>query len=283
MADDLDGRIGAVLDKIEELGIADNTYVIMVADNGYRHEFLPGLTQPLHARKWWVWEGGIRVPMIAMGPGIKGGSVFTGNVVNYDLLPTFVDWAGGDPDELKDIDGVSLVPYMAGQEPDEEFLNRNLYFHYPHYRATMPHTAMISGSHKVLHFYEHPDIRMLFDLSKDIGEVHNIAEEYPMKHQKLFDEMMGYLEEVGGRIPKPNPDYDPEKYRAAQRYWDRINWGPFTGERPLDDDERAPLLRSIRRRPSPGTRKGTIRRSVLETLRMVRIFRREPSFGSRWT
>lgn len=71
MGEDLDGRIGAVLDRIKKLGIEDNTYVIMVADNGYRHKFLPGLKQPLHAAKWWVWQGGIRVPMIVKGPKIK--------------------------------------------------------------------------------------------------------------------------------------------------------------------------------------------------------------------
>ncbi len=103
MAEDLDGRIGAVLDKIEELGIEDNTYVIMVSDNGYRHFFYPefGLTQPLHSGKWWVWQGGIRVPMIARGPGIEAGSVCEENVINYDFLPTFVDWAGGQSRKLK--------------------------------------------------------------------------------------------------------------------------------------------------------------------------------------
>ncbi len=242
MADDLDGRIGAVLDKIDALGIADNTYVIMTADNGYRHAFLPGLTQPLHARKWWVWEGGIRVPMIVKGPGITPGSTFTGNVVNYDFLPTFVEWAGGEPNSLKNIDGLSLAAYLAGREPDNTFLNRNLYFHYPHYRSTMPHTAVISGQHKLMHFWEYPDIPMLFDLSKDIGEVRNIAEQHPDVHQKLFGDMMTYLKEVGGRIPKANPNFDPEKYRAAKNYWDRLDWGPFKGNRQLDDDEREAQL-----------------------------------------
>ncbi len=113
--------IGAVLEKIDALGIADNTYVVLVSDNGYRHKELlldPELTQPHHGAKWWVWQGGIRVPMIVKGPGIKAGSVFTGNVVNYDFLPTFVEWAGGDPSMLKNIDGVSLASYMAGESPD---------------------------------------------------------------------------------------------------------------------------------------------------------------------
>jgi len=241
MAEDLDGRIGAVLDKLAELNIEDNTYVILVSDNGYRHKELhvtPGLTQPLHAKKWWVWQGGIRVPMIVKGPNIKPGSVFLGNVVNYDFLPTFVDWAGGKPEDLKEIDGVSLAKYMAGESPDEAFLNRNLYFHYPHYRTTMPHSAVVSGPLKVIHFYERPEIPMLFDLSEDEGEVVNIAEAHPQQHRRLYDAMMGYLNDVNARMPKINPDYDPEIYKMSKEYDERVMWGPFVGERPLEEDER---------------------------------------------
>ena len=71
------------------------------------------------------------MPMFVRGPGIKPSSVFSGNVVNYDLLPTFFEWAGGDPRQLKNIDGVSLARYVAGASPEEAFLNRNLYFHHP--------------------------------------------------------------------------------------------------------------------------------------------------------
>ncbi|QTN32079.1 sulfatase-like hydrolase/transferase [Akkermansiaceae bacterium] len=238
MGEDLDGRIGAVLNRIKDLGIEDNTYVVVAADNGYRHSFLPGLTQPLHAHKWWVWDGGIRVPMIARGPGIKAGSVFHGNVVNYDFLPTFCEWAGGDPGKLKDIDGLSLAPYMAGREPDEGFLNRNLYFHYPHYRTTMPHSAMISGTKKVMHFYERPETAMLFDIGDDPGEVHNLAADQRDVHSRMFSEMMDYFKKVGARIPKPNPDYDPKVYQKEKEYRKRMEWGPFEGRRPLDADEK---------------------------------------------
>lgn len=237
MGEDVDGRIGAVLDKIKALGIEDNTYVLMMGDNGYRHEFLPGLTQPHHAHKWWVWQGGIRVPMIVKGPGIKAGTVFTGNVVNYDLLPTFVDWAGGDPQKLKNIDGVSLAGYMAGKKPDDAFLNRCLYFHYPHYRTTMPHSAIVSGSKKVMHFYDHPEIAMLFDLTQSDGEVENVAKKYPEEHERLYHEMMRYFKEVGARIPKKNPDYDPAVYKADNRYESRLQYGAFEGKRPLAEDE----------------------------------------------
>lgn len=240
MGEDLDGRIGAILDRIKELGIQDNTYVVLISDNGYRHKELqlqPDLTQPLHAAKWWVWQGGIRVPMIVAGPGIKNGAKFEGNVVNYDLLPTFVEMAGGDPRSLQNIDGVSLVPFLKGVAPNESFLQRNLYFHYPHYRTTMPHSAVISGERKLIHFYERPEIPMLFDLSKDAGEVHNIARSHAAEHKQLYDEMMSYLESVNARIPKTNPNFDPAVYQKSKEYPIRMKWGPFEGQRTLGDDE----------------------------------------------
>jgi arylsulfatase A-like enzyme len=237
MGEDLDGRIGAVLDKIQELGIEENTYVIMVADNGFRHFFYPGLNQPLHGGKWWVWQGGIRVPMVVKGPGIEPGAVCDVNVVNYDFLPTFVEWAGGQPEKLKDIDGVSLAGIMSGEKSGKKFRNRYLYFHYPHYRTSMPHSAIVSGSQKVMHFYEAPDIPMLFDLIADEGEVKNLAAEKPKVHKKLYDQMMVYLDEVGARIPKSNPDFDLDIYKKANEYDRRVMWGPFKGERPLEDDE----------------------------------------------
>jgi arylsulfatase A len=240
MGEDLDGRIGVVLEKIKDLGIEDNTYVILTSDNGYRHFFYRdlGQTQPLHSGKWWVWQGGLRVAMVARGPGIKPGAVCTDNVINYDFLPTFVDWAGGRSIELKNIDGVSLAGLMRGEKTTEEFRNRYLYFHYPHYRTSMPISAIVSGTQKVMHFYERPDIPMLFDLAADEGEVKNLAAEKPEVHKKLYDEMMRYLDEMGARIPKKNPDYNPDIYKKAVRNSDRVKWGPFNGVRSLEDDEK---------------------------------------------
>ena len=240
MGEDLDGRIGAVLNKIKELGIEKNTYVILTADNGYRHFFYDelGKTQPLHNGKWWVWQGGVRVAMFAKGPGIKPGSVCSENVINYDFLPTFVEWAGGKPENLQNIDGVSLAGLMKGEKYDQEFSNRYLYFHYPHYRTSMPHSAIVSGTKKVIHFYERPDIPMLFDLVSDEGEVKNLAAENPDEHQKLFNEMMRYFKEHGARIPKENPNYDSNKYKQASGAEIRELWGPFKGERPLEEDEK---------------------------------------------
>ena len=78
---------------------------------------------------------------------------------------------------------------------------------------------------------------MLFDLSIDMGEVRNIARQYPEKHKLLYDEMMRYLKEVGARFPKVNPNYDPEVYKKDKSTKERLQWGPFEGQRSLDEDE----------------------------------------------
>ena len=238
MGDNLDDCIGLVMKSIKDLGIEDNTYVIMTSDNGYREPYYP-LKQPLHGAKWWLWQGGIRVPMIVTGPGIRAGSDSETYVVNYDFLPTFFEWAGGDPKSLKDIDGKSLAGILRGEKPAADLKNRNLYFHYPHYRESMPMSTMISeGKWKVIYFYEAPDIPMLFDLQNDIGEVKNVAPLNPVKHDMLLKEMMNYLQKVGARLPKENPDYDPAIYKQAKEYSKRVMWGPFKGERFLEPDEK---------------------------------------------
>jgi hypothetical protein len=90
----------------------------------------------------------------------------------------------------------------------------------------------------VIHFYERPDIPMMFDLSIDEGEVVNIAAQRPDEHRALFGEMMRYFELVGARIPKKNPSFDPEAYKASGTFAELQPYGPFEGKRPLEDDEK---------------------------------------------
>ena len=78
---------------------------------------------------------------------------------------------------------------------------------------------------------------MLFDISQDPGEVSNIAKQDPDTHKKLYDEMMSYFDEVGALFPKVNPNYNPEEYRKERKTRERLQWGPFEGDRPLEDDE----------------------------------------------
>ena len=212
MAEDLDTSIGMVLAKLDELGIAQNTLVVFTADNGYQgwnetHD-------PLRGAKWWLWEDGVRVPMIVRGPGIPAGSRSKVNVVGYDFLPTFADFAGATSHLSKDVDGISLKPVLLNQPLPQNLANRALYFHYPHYRVSPPCSAIVMGDMKLLHFYEWPNDSFLYNLTSDLAERSNLAKAKPEIAAQMQQDMMARLKAVGGYFPKPNPNADPK----AKRY-----------------------------------------------------------------
>ncbi len=186
--------------------------------------------------------------MIVTGPDIPAASVCTANVIHYDFLPTFVEWAGGEPEaELPGIDGISLASLMRGETPTTEFINRYLYFHCPHYRNEIPASAIISGTDKLMYFYGTSqfmpagfDPNMLFDLSTDKGEYHNITPSNPALAQELSEELFRHLlVDTDAWMPlDPNPDYNPTTWGNLLIEKPKFDlWGPFEGTRPTESDE----------------------------------------------
>jgi arylsulfatase A len=206
MCEDLDTTIGMVLKKIDELGIANNTYVVFVSDNGY-HSWNQNY-EPLRGAKWWLWEAGIRVPMIVRGPSVSAGSRCKVPVVNYDFLPTFADLAGATSHLSKEVDGASFKALLFGQPVSDGYVNRPLYFHYPHYRVAPPTSAIIAGHWKLLHFYEWPNDEFLYNLNEDLGEETNLAATQPERSTQMARQLMNQIKAVGGYFPKPNPNAD---------------------------------------------------------------------------
>jgi arylsulfatase A-like enzyme len=211
MCEDLDEAIGSVLKKIDELGIASNTYVIFNSDNGYK-AWNEGY-DPLRGGKWWEWEGGICVPMIVRGPSVSAGTRCDVNVVNYDFLPTFADLAGAISHLSKAVDGVSFKSLLFGQPVSEAYRNRPLFFHYPHYRISPPTSAIVAGDWKLLHFYEWPNEEFLYNLTTDLGEKNNLATQQPERAAAMWTQLQNQIKSVGGYFPKPNPNADPKVKR----------------------------------------------------------------------
>lgn len=209
MTEDLDTSIGQLLSKLEALGLDKNTYVLFTADNGFRR----WNQDLLRGKKWWLWEAGIRVPLIVRGPGIAAGSRSTVNVVGYDFLPTMADLAGANAKVPKEVDGLSFAPILQGQPPDQARINRPIYFHYPHYRVSPPCSAIIEGDLKLLHFYEWPDRNFAYDLATDFGEKKDLSPAVPERTAAMHDRLMEKLAAVGAWFPKPNPDADPHPKR----------------------------------------------------------------------
>ncbi|MHC4736738.1 MAG: sulfatase, partial [Planctomycetota bacterium] len=156
MVESVDESVGRVMKKLEDLGVADNTVVIFMSDNGglSTAEGLPTSNLPLRAGKGWLYEGGIREPMIIKWPGVvKPNSVCSEPVTSTDFYPTMLEMADLPLKPKQHVDGVSLVPLLKGKEK----LERNaIFWHYPHYgnQGGSPGGAVRAGDYKLIEFYE---------------------------------------------------------------------------------------------------------------------------------
>jgi arylsulfatase A-like enzyme len=208
ITENLDTGVGMVMDGIEKLGIAGDTYLIYMSDNGAGGG---GRRGTLRGGKGSLWEGGIRVPLIMRGPGVRPDSFCHARVVGYDLFPTVCELAGVAKPLPAGLEGASIVPLLSDakgmvKRPREEFV-----FHFPHYQSSDgPHSAILLGNFKLLRFYETGE-PSLFDLSQDIGERRDLSKEMPEKVAELARALDRYLHEVGAQLPVQNPSYDPDK------------------------------------------------------------------------
>lgn len=219
MVEGMDQAVGKVLGKLDELGLAENTLVLFTSDNGglSTSEGWPTSNLPLRGGKGWMYEGGIREPLIVRWPGkIKAGSVSGVPVCSPDYFPTFLDVTGAPAPEKGIIDGKSLVPVLTGGELPE----RSLFWHYPHYgnQGGAPAAAIRKGNYKLIHWYEDDRVE-LFDLSADLSEKNDLALARPDLVDALGAELEAWQKEVGAKPPLPNPAYDAAKPsgRSASR------------------------------------------------------------------
>lgn len=209
---DLDESIGLVLDAVERLGLTDNTYIVMMADNGGRdpvpggQKTLPPPNRPLRGFKHNLFEGGIRVPFLVAGPGVKANSISHTPVAGYDLLPTFYDLAGGSKPLPPQIDGGSFRPVLeAGGVGAVKRSFPGLVFHRPK-RNTDPSSAIRVGDYKLLLQYatpKRPRKALLFDLNSDVGERTDLSAKLTEKAKEMEDLLLGYLESVNAETPAP--------------------------------------------------------------------------------
>jgi arylsulfatase A-like enzyme len=204
---DLDTSIGTLLAEIDKLGLADNTYVVLMSDNGGMSTPRESQNLPLSGGKGNLYEGGIRVPLIICGPGIKAGTFCSENVTGCDLFPTFCELAGFP--NIGKIEGVSLVPLLTGQGIFQRSED-SLLFHFPNYGPGPnqgPQSAIIVGSWKLIRNYETGTVQ-LFDLKTDLSEQHDLSRKNPEKTQELEKRLDRRLKAVDAQMPYANPDYD---------------------------------------------------------------------------
>ena len=185
MTEDLDTCVGAVLKKLDDLHIAENTIVIYTSDNG-------GRTSLLNGGKGDLGEGGIREPMIIRGPGIKGGVNCTTPVISYDLMATVLDFASPGYALPKGVEGGSWKPLLlsAGKEAVRRPIDRFVWHQVV--EVEHPQSAIRKGDYKLLYFWDTKE-GLLFDLVKDLGETRDLAKQNPEVAARLQAELKGHI------------------------------------------------------------------------------------------
>jgi arylsulfatase A-like enzyme len=178
----MDADIGRLVEKLEELGIDERTIVLFSSDNGPHHEggadpAFNDSSGPLKGTKRDLYEGGIRVPLVARWPGkIKPGTVTDHPSAFWDFLPTACELAGVKAPE--GIDGISYLPTLLGK-PDAQ--KRHDYLYWEFYEQGGKR-AVRQGKWKAVqpNVIKDPDGPIeLYDLSEDLGEESNVAADHP--------------------------------------------------------------------------------------------------------
>ncbi len=240
MLSDLDTGIGQLLDAVKAAGISDSTYIIYTADNGSVPTKDPGnVNGPVRGYKATVWEGGIRVPFMVVGPGVKPDSISRTPVVGYDILPTICELAGITT-WPKVVEGGSFKSVILGDgSADVKRPSNFLVFHWPHYQLqkhSTPDTTIISDGWKLHYWWETGQVQ-LFHLDKDLGESKDLAAEQPERAAALKKMLTNYLSKVDAQLPVPNPNYNPETDPALHQSQGRKgrNAGQENGAAGADD------------------------------------------------
>ena len=206
MTEDLDHGIGVLLDKVKELGILDNTYIIFLSDNGGRTTQSIGGKQkqarnfPLRDGKGTMYEGGIRVPFIVAGPGVEANSYSHVPVTGLDILPTLANLAGFKGNLPEILDGGSIKEVIKNKGKGEVKRKRP-YFIFHHAVDRTAQSAIREGNFKLVKTWKENQLE-LFDLSNDIGEENNLAEKMPNKVKELDKKLTSFLSEVNAETRK---------------------------------------------------------------------------------
>lgn len=211
MVESLDTSVGRLVAKLDELGLRENTIIIFTSDNGglSTAEGSPTSNLPLRAGKGWAYEGGVREPLIVSWPRhLPAGRTSDAIVTSPDFFPTILDLAGLPTEPRLHVDGASFAPGL--RDPAVRPADRPIYWHYPHYsnQRGKPHGAVRSGRWKLIEWFEDGRTE-LFDLELDPGEAHDLSRAQPALAQEMLRQLRTWREQVGARMPTPNPNYRP--------------------------------------------------------------------------
>jgi arylsulfatase A-like enzyme len=238
MVESVDESVGRIMKKLDDLKIAGKTVVFFFSDNGglsvKEGPNTPATSNaPLRAGKGYLYEGGIREPLIIHWPGMTpAGSVCEVSVASVDFFPTILEIADskgrfsphqldyprrpptlalphkGGGKNLQSLDGLSLLPLLRRSGG----LHREaLYWHYPHYsnQGGKPSGAVRKDDYKLIEFFEDGKLE-LYNLRDDIGELNDLSRTMPEKTEELHTLLKAWRQSVAAQMPTPNPNFKPE-------------------------------------------------------------------------
>ncbi len=202
----VDENIGKLLALLEDLSLDKNTIIIFTSDNGglSTSEGSPTCNDPLRAGKGWLYEGGIRVPLIVKYPSkSKPGTEIKTPVSSIDYFSTIIEMTGSVAEGIK-TDGVSFVSLFKKDKTKD----RPLFWHYPHYsnQGVEPGSAVRLGKFKLIDNFQ-TGKQELYDLEKDISETVDISAANPEKTKELFNLLKEWRKETGAKMMIQNPSF----------------------------------------------------------------------------
>lgn len=223
MVETMDASVGEILKQLETLGVAENTLVMFLGDNGSdaplggTHEVAS--SAPLRGKKGTHFEGGMRIPFIAAWAKpnpehpaqrklpIQAGGLTTEMGTIHDIFPTLLDTAGVSHEGK--IDGVNLAPALKGGRFEGK---RDFLMHFPHDHRSSYFTVYRLGDWKLIYHYTKPaeERYELFDLAKDPTESTNLATSQPDELRHMVKAMAAALEDAGAQYPVDKEDTKKE-------------------------------------------------------------------------
>lgn len=209
----LDENIGRLIKQLKEKGVYENTLLIFTSDNGGLTTLMkdynivaPTSVTPLRAGKGWLYEGGIRVPLLIKPVNYsKENELSTEPVIGHDFFPTILSQAGIKMPENEIFDGVDLTPVL---NTGESLNRKELFWHYPHYHgsAWTPGAAIRQGNWKLIEFYESGTTE-LYNLLDDISETNDLSSKYPEKVISLKEKLHYYQKSMNAKEAVQNPKF----------------------------------------------------------------------------
>ncbi len=222
LIEQVDDAVGLVLNTLKKLNLDKKTIVVFTSDNGgvVSGDNYSTNLRPLRGGKGYQWEGGIRIPYLIYVPWMKlSGKKNDTPVTGADFYPTLLDLAGLDLKPEAHTDGVSLLPLLKGKTIDQ----RPLYWHYPHYgnQGGDPASIVREGKWKLIHYWE-DSTNELYDLSRDIGEQDNVADQHPGITEKMYRQLDSWLHSVHAKYAVPDSLFNEDSLKMKQEEYRNI-------------------------------------------------------------